>query len=171
MIYIKYITLFFISLLLIACSSSVSVDDLTFQGQKRQYSERLAYKIELSSVRVKDDFDSDWLSEVGQKNFYTALKKSLLAQGLLSDNGNFMLEVELIDVKQKQQSFDRQVITHINYKFIDTIANNTVFDEVIISSYTATFNDAITEGNRINYARQQAAQKNIKMLLDKLAAL
>lgn len=171
MTYIKLLTLLIACFNLFGCSSTASIDELTFKGQKRQYPERLSYKIELSSIEVNKGLNAQWLTVVSQQNFYSALKRTLLNQGLLSDNGNFMLEVEFVNEQQHAQSFDREVISHIKYKFIDTIRNQVVFDEVIISSYKATLNDALSEDSRINFARQKSAQKSIELLLDRLTTL
>ncbi len=63
-----------------------------------------------------------WTSEISSEAFSGAVRGSLQAQGLLSDDGRYKLVVNMLKVDQPIFGLDFEVTTHVQY-FTDRFGN------------------------------------------------
>ncbi|MBL1457324.1 MULTISPECIES: hypothetical protein [unclassified Methylophaga] len=166
-----------ISLILVAilylsgCASGAKVENMTYQGAQKNYSEGLKQSVEVAKVSGGKETNPLWTSEISSDAFSTAVKQSLSTQGLLSDNGRYKLTVNMLSVDQPFMGFDLEVTTYVEYSLVDSTNDSVIFKETIIAPYTATMSDAFAAIKRLRLANEGAGQKNIEMLLEKLSEL
>jgi hypothetical protein len=150
------------------------MENMSYSGPEansKPYDSALRHEVSVSSVSGGEDTNPAWTSEIGNEEFSGAIKQSLAAQGLLSDNGRYQLAVNLSEVDQDLFGLDLTVVTKVKYTLIDSRNTNMVMDETITTPYTATFGDAVLAFERLRLANEGAAKKNIEELLDTLSAL
>lgn len=153
------------------CASGAKMENMTYQGVQKLYSEDLKQSVELSDVSGGKKTNPAWTSEISNEAFSGALKNSLKAQGLLSDDGIYKLEVKLIKVEQPFFGLDFEVKTHVQYTLTNPTDNSVVFNETIVAPHTATFDDAFAGIKRLRLANEGSGMKNIEKFLEKLSEL
>jgi hypothetical protein len=167
----KLALIFVAALYLSGCASGAKMKNMTFQGEQKSYFDVLNDNIELSNVSGGQKTNPLWTSEISSEAFSGAVRGSLQAQGLLSDDGRYKLVVNMLKVDQPIFGLDFEVTTHVQYLLTDSATQSIVFDETIIAPHTATFKDAFVAVKRLRLANEGAGRKNIEALLDKLSAL
>jgi hypothetical protein len=160
-----------ISIFLVGCASSAKMENMVYQGNSNIYPEELKESIEVSSVTGGEKTNAAWTSEIDNDAFSSALRDSLAAQDLLSDNGRYQLEVKMLEVDQPLFGFDMTVTTHVKYTITDTVNNVVIFDQAIDAPYTATMGDAFAGVKRLRLANEGSGKKNIESLLEELSKL
>ena len=166
------ITVIFAAILYLSgCASGAKMENMIYQGGQKIYSDELNESLEVSNVSGGQKTNPAWTSEISSEAFSGAVKKSLLAQGLLSDNGRYKLTVKMLKVDQPIFGLDLEVTTHVQYTLLDSKENLTVFDETIIAPHTATFSDAFAAVKRLRLANEGSGKKNISVFLKKLSEL
>ncbi|BES70125.1 hypothetical protein RE428_11430 [Marinobacter nanhaiticus D15-8W] len=154
------------------CASGAKMENMVYDGPLKQYDTHLADNMGLTKVSGGEETNPAWTSEIDDDAFSGALKESLTAQGLLSDNGRYQLEVVMVEVDQPMFGLDMAVTTHIKYILSDRENGNAVvMDETIAAQYTATLGDAFAAVKRLRLANEGSGKANITALLDKLSAL
>ena len=153
------------------CASGAKMENMTYQGDKKVYSEELHHNLEVSKISGGQETNPLWTSEISSEAFSGAVKQSLLAEGLLSEEGRYKLVVEMVKVEQPFFGLDLEVTTHVQYILTDSKNNSIVFDETIIAPQTATFSDSAIAIKRLRLANEGAGNKNIEAFLEKLSAL
>lgn len=83
----------------------------------------------------------------------------------------FVLNVNLIKLKQPLLGLKYKVIAEINYKLQDVKLKKLVFNKTITSSYTATLSDSPIGIKRMRLANEGAARANIEQLIKDLYAV
>lgn len=169
---IAKISFIFVAILYLSgCASGAKVENMTYQGAQKNYSEELKQSVEVAEVSGGKETNPLWTSEISSDAFSTAVKQSLSEQGLLSDEGRYKLTVNMLKVDQPFMGFDLEVTTYVQYSLVDSKDNLVVFKETIIAPYTATMNDAFAAVKRLRLANEGAGKKNIEALLEKLSEL
>jgi len=110
-------------------------------------------------------------SEMSTEAFGAALKESLRAQGLFSENGRFRLKAHILKVMQPPGRFNMTVTTHVEYKLVDSTTDKIVFKTTVIADYTAGTGDALTSITRRRLANEGSGKRNIALFLDELSQL
>ena len=153
------------------CASGAKMENMVFHGSQKVYSESLKDSLEVSSVTGGQKTNPAWTSEISSNAFSGAVKESLLAQGLLSDNGRYQLKVAMLRVDQPLFGLDLKVTTYVQYILTDISSGSIILNETVTAPYTATFSDAFAAVKRLRLANEGAGKKNIEALLEKLSAL
>ncbi len=153
------------------CASGAKMENMTYQGSPKSYADELNDSLEVSNVSGGKKTNPLWISEISTEAFSSAVKKSLSTQGLLSEDGRFKLEVEMLRVEQPLFGLDLKVTTYVQYTLTDSTNNSIVFDETIVAPHTATFSDSFAAIKRLRLANEGSGKKNISEFLDRLAAL
>ena len=153
------------------CASGAKIENMTYQGAQKSYSEDIKRNVGLSGVSGGEKTNPAWTSEISDEAFSGAVKNSLQAQGLLSDDGIYKLKVKLIKVDQPMFGLDLEVKTHVQYTLTNSTDNSVVFNETIVAPHTATIGDAFAAVKRLRLANEGSGMKNIEQFLEKLSEL
>ncbi len=157
--------------LLFGCASGAKVENMRYTEVSHQYDRALEANVDVNDVSGGTETNPLWTSEISNDAFRQAVKDSLSAQGLLGEQGNYDLAIQLLEVKQPIMGFDMTVTTHIRYVLTDKATDEVVMDEMIITPHTATMGDAFAAIKRLRLANEGSAKRNIESLMDKLAQL
>jgi len=128
--------------------------------------------VEVAGVTGGKDTNPLWTSQVGNEQFTEALKQSLQLHTLLAENdGRYKLVTELQEIKQPFAGFSMTVKVDVRYVLTDTQTDETLFDEVIHTEYTAAFGDALVGSKRLQLANEGAIKSNITDIIGRIVAL
>lgn len=158
-------------LFITGCATGAKMENMTYQGGQKPYSEDIKNNVGLSDVSGGKKTNPLWTSKISDESFSGAVKSSLQAQGLLSDDGIYSLKVKLIKVEQPIFGLNFEVKTHVQYILTNSKDNSVVFNETIVSPHTATFGDAFAAIKRLRLANEGSGRKNIEQFLEKLSEL
>jgi hypothetical protein len=122
----------------------------------------------LSAVNGGKETDPLWTSEVGNAEFRDALLVSLQAAQLhaFDDNGPFTLTANLLELEQPLVGFDMTVTCRTNYLVTRKADGTEIFNETIVTPYTADFSDAFIAIERLRLANEGAARANIEAFIN-----
>lgn len=172
MLRIKYFLLGTFCLMLFGCAGGATKEGMTYiSATPMKFSDALENEVTVDSVEGGQSTNPLWTSEISDDAFADALKATLEALGLLSDNGRYQLRVILKEVDQPLFGLDLTVTTVINYQLIDTQTNQTIVNETIEAKHTATFDDAFAAIKRLRLANEGSARKNIAELVNRLSEI
>jgi len=162
------------SIFLFGCATGAKMENMAYtdsDATQKNYDEKLKNEVAVSSVSGGEDTNPAWTSEISDENFSGALKESLAKQGLLSETGKYKLKVTLVKVEQPLFGLDMTVTTHVNYTLTDSQENKVVYENTVVTPYTATVGDAFVGVQRLRLANEGSGKENIKTLLDELSKL
>lgn len=112
-----------------------------------------------------------WTSEVGNTEFGGALRKSLRAHGVLSEDASgspYLLKANLLGLEQPAFGLDMTVTSHVNYEVTRRADSQLYLGETVNTSYTATAGQAFLGVERLRLANEGAIRQNIKDFLLRL---
>jgi hypothetical protein len=135
------------------------------------YPEEIQQNIGVENVIGGQDTNPLWTSEISNDDFKQALKQSLNAQGLLAEDAQYEMEVQLVNVDQPIFGLNFTVTTEIRYILRNKQDQSIVMDEKITAPFTAGVGDAFVAVQRLRLANEGSAKQNIQSLLEKLNAL
>lgn len=153
------------------CATGAKMENMIYSGEQKPYSAELKENLGVSSCSGGEKTNPAWTSEIDNEAFAGAVKQSLLAQGLLSDNGKYQLEIKMLKTDQPIFGFDMTVTTHVKYVLSDTTTNSVILDQTIDAPYTASVRDEFIGVKRLRLANEGSGKKNIEGLLEKLSEL
>ncbi len=159
------------ALYITGCATGAKVENMVYQGEEKSYTEELKDNVEVTGVLGGQKTNPAWTSEISDAAFSGALQQSLRAQGLLADDGQYELSVNMVKVEQPLIGLNLKVTTHIRYILTDTATDSVVFDELIAAPHTATIGDAFAAVTRLRLANEGSGMKNIEVFLTKLSEL
>lgn len=169
---LKVISLPILVVFLFGCASGAKFENMAYtESTGLEYDKDLKNDVALSAVEGGEKTNPLWTSEISNEAFKAAVEMSLSSQGLLSENGRYQLKVKLAEVDQPMFGLDLTVTTHVNYILIDSKTDKVIFDDIIVSPYTATIGDAFVAVQRLRLANEGSGKKNIEGLIKKLSSL
>lgn len=175
---IKLIITTLLILFLFGCASPARVDKMvptTDQvAANEPISKSLRESIIVTSVSGGEDTNPLWTSEIGNEEFKEALIQSLKNAGLynaINSNSKYELIATLVEVQQPLFGLDLSVVTKAHYRLVDKKTRQSLLNEEIISSFTATVSDSFLAVERLRLANEGSAKANITQLIDKLYLL
>jgi len=162
------ILIVFVAVFLSRCASSASIEGMTVKDYKVE--KQIGDKISIKSVTGGKKTNPLWVSNISNKNFEEALKKSILESNAFTKidaitDGDWVLEVNVISVS-RPMGFNLTVKTIIEYNLYDK--NKLVFSKNISQSGNATMSDALFGTKRLRLANEISAKNNIKEMLHSL---
>jgi hypothetical protein len=130
----------------------------------------LTGKVSVGSVIGGQDTNPLWTSEIDNVEFEGALRNSLETAYLLNSHAMaaYVLDAELIEIDQPMFGFTFTVESKIRYTLRDKSSSQTVMEQVITASGTATTGDAFAGVKRLRIATERSAQENIKKMISAL---
>ncbi len=161
-----------LALSLYGCASGAKFENMAYtESSGMSYDRALKHEVKVKPVQGGEETNPLWTSEISAEAFQKAVEMSLSSQGLLSGSGRYKLKVILSKVDQPLFGLDLTVTTHVNYILVDTKTDKIIFDEEIVTPYTATFSDSAIAIKRLRLANEGSGKKNIEGLLKKLSAV
>lgn len=159
-------------LLFSGCASKATMENMVYKSDThQQYNPVLKEAVTIDSISGGHITLPFYISEIGDDEFKDAVKNSLIAEKLYSDNGRYKLIIEINDMDHPMFGLDMKVTLDINYRLIDSKTKMEVVNKKIISSYTATFSDAAMGIVRLRLANEGSGRESIKGLLMELSKL
>lgn len=169
---IKYYLLGTLCLTLLGCAGGATKEGMIYISTTPiKFADVLESEVTVDSVDGGQSTNPLWTSEISNEAFADALKATLEALNLLSENGRYQLRVKLEKVDQPSFGFDMTVTTVINYQLIDTQISQTIVNETIEAKHTATTDDAFAGVKRLRLANEGSARKNIAELINRLSKI
>ncbi len=169
---IKYLFVGVIVLTLFGCASGATKEGMTYMATTPvNFSDALQGQVAVDKVEGGKSTNPMWSSQISDEAFAGALRASLEALGLLSDDGHFKLRVTLQEVDQPVFGFDMTVTTVVRYELIDARTSQRIFDETIEAKHTATTSDAFAGVKRLQLANEGSAKNNIAEFIDRLSEI
>ena len=109
-------------------------------------------------------------SKISNEAFQMALEQSLALNAMLAEsNARYTVTAALEDLKQPFAGFDMTVTASVHYVVTPTAGGAPVFDETIVTPYTANFSDAFVGVERLRLANEGAVRTSIATFIGKLA--
>lgn len=110
-----------------------------------------------------------WKSNVSSEDFAEALRQSLAGHALLaSTGGKYVVDAELVEVKQPLAGFNMTVTSTVKYKVTDAAASTVVLEENVVNEYTAKMGDAFVGVERLRLANEGSMKGNIGQFIEAL---
>jgi hypothetical protein len=156
---------------LAGCASGAQVENMIYKGDKQEYSSEIKKNVVLSSVEGGEETNPAWTSEISGLAFSGAIKQSLVKEGLYSDDGQYSLSVEMVEIDQPSFGLDMTVTTIVKYVLTEKSSGKIILDKEVNAPYTATMGDAFSGVKRLQLANEGSGQKNIEGLLNLLTEL
>lgn len=114
-----------------------------------------------------------WKSEIGNKEFRSAIRNSLSSAGFLErarGEGRYALSATLESFNQTDVG-SLMVATRVRYTLVDRKTGRSVYQETISAEYTMELWDSLMRANRLRVACESAARANAGELAQKLSHL
>lgn len=114
-----------------------------------------------------------FIPEIGNTEFTAALRRSLAAGGLWTDDPSrtrYALHAILVSHDEPVRGFDKTVQTVVRYRLRNLQTQRVVFDEKIETSDTVTFSTQPLAMARQREAAEGAVRKNFAALIRRLRA-
>lgn len=156
------------------CATGAKRENMAYEPAgvaSEKYDARLRDNTSVETVRGGEETNPAWTSEIGDAEFEGALKLSLASAGMLRQGGRYGLNVELLKVEQPLFGFSTTVTTHIHYRLMDSHSRKLVYDQTLVTPYTATMSDSFFGIRRLRLANEGSAKENIKALISALEQL
>lgn len=164
-------SLIFATFLMQGCATTASIQGMTTQ-KVIPHNSALTNKVAVAPVTGGKKTNPLWTSQVSSENFEAALKDSLRSAHILAgEQGQYSLSANLLSLKQPLFGMDMTVTATVQYVVTDTQSGQSVFEETLITPYTATVSDAFVGTKRLQLANEGAIRVNIETLIGKLEKL
>jgi len=164
------------SIFIIGCAGAAKVDNMVVPTHESSFliaKGELKDNVHLSEVAGGQETNPLWTSEIGNKEFKTALIQSLNDAKYLGtpDDSNYYLSANLLEVDQPFAGINLTVTTTVLYILTERNGGKEILKETIIASYTAGFSDSVVAVKRLRLANEGSARENIHELLKALSKL
>jgi len=110
-----------------------------------------------------------WISKVSSEDFAEALRQSLASHAMLSaSSGKYVIDAELVEVKQPFGGFNLTVKSTVKYKVTEAATSTVVMEETVKNEHTAKMGEAFVAAQRLRLANEGAMKGNIAQFIGKL---
>ena len=177
---IRYLRLPFAILMVLgaaACASPAQFQNMTtsdiFKDETAQGSP-LVNKLVVAEVRGGEDTNPLWTSEVSNSGFRQALEISIadvFGKETPEATPRYEISAELQELGQPLFGIDMTVTSRVHYEVIEKTTQESVFDDLIESRFTATLGDAFYGVKRLRLANEGAIRENIRKFIEALLKL
>lgn len=111
---------------------------------------------------------------IGTPELRQAIIQSLANNNYLSlnnENGDYTLNVFLIDIDRPRGGFTMTVTTFVKYQVINDDNKNVIYDEIIDATDTKKFSDSFFGPTRLRITEEDSMKKNINKFIEQLFLL
>ncbi len=110
-----------------------------------------------------------WVSKVSSEDFAEALRQSLTSHAMLSSStGKFVVDAELLEVKQPLAGFNLTVKSTVKYKVSEVATSIVVLEETVTNEHTAKMGEAFVAAQRLRLANEGSMKGNIAQFIETL---
>jgi outer membrane murein-binding lipoprotein Lpp len=161
------------ALLLTGCASSAKVDSMVSNASaSATFDSGLQHNIVVDQVLGGEETTATTRSKISNTDFQAALVQSLRNNGLLGGTApRYGLRAKLIDLQQPVLVVDANVGLTVVYSLVEHSSGREVWEDTVQSSGTAGFTDAYLGVTLVRLATEDAARKNIQIMIQHLSAL
>ena len=165
---------FSVAVILSACATPARVDQMTVAPTAVTVPEALRQNVAIKDVTGGQETNPLWTSQVSSAEFERALESSLRGANLLQGNrqaGRFTLTAQLGKLDQPFIGLSMTVTASVLYMLVERSTGQTIWQDTIVTPYTASFGDALLGIERLKLANEGAVRSNIAALIEKLVRL
>lgn len=153
-----------------ACAQPARVSQMIHQPDSEQLEtvpDTMQQSVAIAAVNGGEETDPLWMSEVGNAEYRQALQSSLQSYGLFADygGGDYDLTAHLIALDQPLVGFDMTVTSTASYVVVRTSDGIEVFNDTIVTPYTADFSESFMAVERLRMANEGAVRENIRAFI------
>lgn len=110
-----------------------------------------------------------WVSKVSSEDFAEALRQSLASHAMLaSAGGKYVVDAELVEVKQPLAGFNLTVKSTVKYKVAEAATSAIVLEEAVTHEHTAKMGEAFVAAQRLRLANEGSMKGNIAQFIETL---
>ena len=163
----------FVALFFSGCASPATTEGMKAQILNLQNKHSFSVSVQTEGGRKTNPL---WTSEISSESFAQAIQDSIAESGLFRSvvtgkSGDYLLEVNLINMDKPLVGFDMTVNMAVNWTLTHIPTKKIVSQDLISKSYTATVGDAVVAIRRLRLAEEGAARKNIQEGLNRISQL
>lgn len=158
---------------LTGCATPASQESMTTDrfNYGQQFDQTVAVK-----VTGGQETNPAWASKVSNEAFEAALKASIEKSGLFSSvirspDGDYQLDVQLIELKQPMIGLNFKVTARSYWRLRRSLDEAPIWRENITTEYVAQMGDSLYAVHRLRLANEGAIRENIAAGLEKIAKL
>jgi outer membrane murein-binding lipoprotein Lpp len=165
------ISLFFV--LLTGCASSAKVDSMVSNASASvEFDSALQHNIVVDQVAGGEETTAMTRSKIRNTDFQAALVQSLRNNGLLGGAApRYGVRAKLVDLQQPVLVVNANVSLTVVYSVVERSSGREIWEDTVQSSGTAGFTDAYFAATLVRLATEDAARKNIEIMIQHLTAL
>lgn len=172
---LKLVALLVLGLNLSACASGAHVDAMVVgadSGLTASSKSPARKAITIAAVEGGSETHPLWKSNVSTENFNKALHQSLENNEFLAANkGRYKVNANLLSLEQPVLGgFNMTVTAHVQYRVTKTTSDTPLFNETVVTPYTASFTSAFLGAERLRLANEGAIKTNIRAFITKIKA-
>lgn len=163
-----FLPLAIISSVLVGCATPAQINQMSAQNIVSANSNNSALKnnVTVQSITGGKATNPLWTSQVSSADFQAALESSLKSADLLaSNNGSYLLDGQLLGLKQPMIGLDMTVTATVKYQLLNANNKTVVLDKTIVTPYTATVGDAFYGVTRLRMANEGAIRSNLEEIV------
>ena len=126
--------------------------------------------VAIADVRGGLETDRYWgYPAIDNPEIEGALRLSLANHAMLAEGrGRFALEATLVEFIRPAGGFDMTVMTATHYRLTEIASGRTVFDETLVTYFTADFTSHLIGVERLRLANEGAMRMNIGAFIERL---
>lgn len=166
------------SVVLVGCASPASSVNMTMRSADSTEARAKVPDWAQKSMAVKDvtggkETNPAWMSSVSSSAFRAALEESLRALNMHAVGGEarYELVAHLNKLDQPFGGFNMTVTASVTYELVERGSGKTVWQQAVVTPYTASVSDAFVGSERLKLANEGAIRTNISQLVQRLQAL
>lgn len=153
---------------LFGCVSAAKMEGIVYRELPKTYPEDLRANVRFGTVSGGKMTIPILFPKIGNGALARAMEESLRSQGLLSEDGAYRLDVQLLGIDQPYLGLRQRAKTRVRYKLTHIASEQVVLNKLIYARYETRINEAFTEVTRRRLAVEGAARENIEAFLKEL---
>lgn len=157
------------------CASNANTGAMTYVPETFKTPKRLSLlnNIDVKNIEGGQETSAFGLSKISNSHFKDALIRSLQSAHLYQalPKAQYALTADVMDLDQPYVGLDMTVKFKVHYRLQDVKKHIDIYDQDIMSSYTAKLNDSLSGVERLRIANEGAARENIKKFIQDLYRL
>ncbi|MCK5874922.1 MAG: hypothetical protein KAG82_09555 [Alcanivoracaceae bacterium] len=169
----RYASLILAVFLLGGCASAAKVEYMVYEAEEGavSYSEVLIGNVSVRNVSGGKKTNPMLTAKISNDAFIEALEKTLSNEGLLSSDGQYQIDANILEVSSPMVGLDMSATTRIHYILSDKSSQTLILDKTLSTTKTAKPGDAIVAAVRQRKSVEMSGKENIKEFLQVLSEI
>lgn len=153
------------------CSGKLDISTMSTKNMNLKYEKELNKSITVTNVIDNREMSFFDMTKIDNVSFKEAIIMSLKKEELFSENGNYKLKVEILNMNQPFLGVGADLTVSLTVHYELSNESNIIWHKFIIKPYTATISDSYIGAIRFELAQEGAVRENINELLFELSKL